>query len=593
MQQRCIPSLLLLGLLLGLVAVAPVAGQTAQVPVETFELPNGMTFLLIEKPELTSVYAGWVAHVGSANERPGITGISHFFEHMMFKGTHTLGTQDIERDLEIIAKMEALQEKIRAEHRHQRERYRLGEIDDPFADENRTEALEKLEAEYQKLVEEQRELMVKDEFDQMYTQNGASGLNAFTTHDLTGYFITVPANKLELWFWMESDRLSNPVFREFYSERDVVYEERRLRTESTPTGEFDELFNSMFWQSHPYSWPVVGWPSDLESYTLEQAEDYFDTYYAPNNLTAAVVGNFDRSEVEALAERYFGRLERGETEPPDVITLEMEQRAEKRMVAECDCQPQMEVRYHTVPFRHRDSYALDVVAGLLNGRTGRLYKAMVLDKEIASQASAGQDSRKFAGAFSVSAETKGDATPEALEAAWYAELAKLRDEAIPAEEIQKVKNNITADAVRRLQNPFFLLLQLLFYDGLGDWNYLNTWAEKTLAVTEEDVKQVLETYFDPKNRAVAFYYRKAGTQAEEVPPELAALPPEMQQAVQAQIKQLRQIEDPAQIQMILQQMETRRAQMGEMPPEMQKVGELMENVLRQRLEELQAAEGGE
>ena len=169
----------------------------------------------------------------------------------------------------------------------------------------------------------------------MYTKAGGSQMNAFTNQDMTVYFVTVPANKVELWFWMESDRLANPVFREFYSERDVVHEERRLRTESTPTGKFDELFDAMFWESHPYSWPVVGWPSDLKTISKAEADAYFDTYYAPNNITAALVGNFDTAEVKALAQRYFGRLKRGQKPPPDVGTLEMPQLAEKRMRPIC------------------------------------------------------------------------------------------------------------------------------------------------------------------------------------------------------------------------------------------------------------------
>ncbi len=230
-----------------------------------------MKFLAVVRPELATVSAGWVARVGSANERPGITGMSHFFEHMMFKGSRTLGTRDIERDLEIIEEQERLQDEMREIYREQRERYRLGEIEDPFADAARPAALIDLQKKFDSLTEEQRELTVKDEYDRIYTGAGASGMNAFTSEDVTVYFITVPANKLELWFWMESDRLLSPVFREFYSERDVVHEERRLRTESTPTGEFDEVFDAMFWESHPYSWPVVGWPSDLRSYSLAQA----------------------------------------------------------------------------------------------------------------------------------------------------------------------------------------------------------------------------------------------------------------------------------------------------------------------------------
>jgi predicted Zn-dependent peptidase len=497
-----------LALLLGLTGPAVQAKVEARVRVETFRLDNGMRLLLVQRPELTTVSAGWVAHVGSANERPGLTGLSHLFEHMLFKGSHVIGTRNIQRDLEIIEEQERIQERIRDIYSEQRERWRRGEIDDPFDPDHRTAEQIELERRFQELVEEQRRIMVKDEFDKVYTAAGGSGMNAGTTEDLTVYFVTVPANKLELWFWMESDRLLNPVFREFYAERDVVHEERRLRIESTPTGKFDEQFQALFWQSHPYAWPVVGWPSDLRVISRKQADEYYATYYAPNNLTAALVGRFDPAAVKALAARYFGRLPRGTTSPPDVVTLEAEQLAEIRMAPECDCPPQAEVRYHTVPFLHADGYALDVLAGLMNGRTGRLYKSLVLEKELATSASASQNSNRYAGYFSFVAETKGAARPEQLEAAWYEELGRIVAEPIPAEELQKVKNQIAADAYRRLDSPFFLLLQLLWYDGLGDWSYLNTWAEKTLAVTADDVKRVARNYFGKPNRAVALYHRK-------------------------------------------------------------------------------------
>ncbi len=563
---------------------APEAPE-AKVPVEVLELENGMRFLLVQRENMTTISAGWVAHVGSANERPGITGLSHLFEHMMFKGSHAIGTRDIQRDLEILEEQEALQEEIRQIYREQRARWRRGEIDDPYAEELRSEHQIELEQRFQALVDEQRELMVKDEFDKIYTKAGATGMNAGTTQDITIYFITVPANKLELWCWMESDRLHTPVMREFYSERDVVYEERRLRTESTPTGEFDEQFDAMFWQSHPYGWPVVGWPSDLRVITKEQADEYYDTYYAPNNLTGALVGNFELQEAKQLIQQHFGRLERGAQSPPDVVTLEMEQKAEKRMVAECDCQPQIAVRYHTVPFMHRDSYALDVLAGLMNGRTGRLYKAMVLDQEIASTTTCGQDSAKYAGSFSFSAQTKGEGTPEALEQAWYAELQRLIDEPIPERELTKVKNRIAADAFRQLESPFFLLIQLLFYDGLGDWNYINTWADITLAVTAEDVKRVASEYLTLENRAVALYYRQDGPVA-EIPAEFAGLAPDQLQMVQAQVTELEKIEDPGQLEEILAGMS---AQKDAVPEEFKGVVTALETWVHNRITELKDA----
>jgi predicted Zn-dependent peptidase len=588
MRRRLLSWALVLTLLA--LAMPPAWAETkAEVPVEEFTLDNGMKFLLVQRPELATVSAGWVARVGSVNERPGITGMSHLFEHMMFKGTHVIGTTDIERDLQILDEQEALQTRIREIYREQRKRWRRGEIDDPFASENRTEELIALEKKFDELIAEQREIMIKDEFDQIYTEAGASGMNAGTSEDFTIYFITVPANKLELWFWMESDRLLNPVFREFYAERDVVHEERRLRTESTPTGKFREQFNAMFWESHPYSWPVVGWPSDLRVISKQQADDYYATFYAPNNLTAALVGNFDVDEVKALAERYYGRLPSNETSAPDVPTLEMEQLAEKRMTAECDCQPQIDVQYHTVAFMHVDSYALDVLAELMNGRTGRLYKSLVLDQEIASNASAGQSSDKYAGSFSFSAETKGEATPQQLEDGWYAELHKIIDEEIPAQELQKVKNQIQANAFRQLESPFWLLLQLLFYDNGGDWKYINEWSAKTLAVTGDDVKRVAKQYLTKENRAVGHYSRKEGAAAEDFPPELAELPGDQQQMVKQQLRQLRQIQDPGQLQQILAQIEQQK---GAAPPQFVKGIEIMEKWIRERIEEL-SAQGGE
>ncbi len=571
-------------------AAAQTAPTAAAVPVEEFELDNGMRFLLVNRPELTTVAAAWVAHVGSADERPGITGLAHFFEHMMFKGTHTIGTQDIERDLEIIAEQEAVQERIRAELREQRRRWRLGEIDDPYDPDHRTDTLNALRAEFQELVEEQRELMVKDELDKVYTDGGGTSLNAFTSYDFTVYINQLPANRLELWFWLESDRLLNPVFREFYAERDVVHEERRLRTESTPTGRYDEQADAMFWQSHPYSWPVIGWASDLEVLSKAQADEFFATYYAPNNLSAVLVGNFDPAEVRELAERYFGRLARAERPAPDVVTLEAEQLAEKRMTAECDCQPQLQVRYHAVPFGHGDGYALDVVAGLLNGRTGRLYEQFVEGAEIASSAGAFYEARKYAGVFNLQAETKGDATPEQLLAAWDGVVAELIAEPVPEDELAKVKNRVSADTYRQLRDPFFLMIQLAIMDALGDWRYLNTVAERTNEVTAEDVQRVAAKYFEPSKRLVSLYYRKEGTEAKETPSELEALPPEMRTALMSQAEAIAQIEDPAQLEMVLQQME---AQAAQVPEEMRPALDWMRGVIEERLAELQEDGGGE
>jgi predicted Zn-dependent peptidase len=562
----------------------------ARVPVETFELDNGMRWLLVRRPELTTVSAGWVAHVGSANERPGITGLTHLFEHMMFKGTRAIGTTDITRDIAIIEEQEKLQAQIRDHYARQASRWRQGEIDDPFDPKHRTPDLIELERQFQALVEEQRSLMIKDEFDKVYTEAGGSGMNAFTNQDMTVYFITVPSNKTELWFWLESDRIRNLVLREFYSERDVVHEERRLRTESTPTGKFDELYEAMFWQAHPYGWPVVGWPSDLRVISKAQADEYYATHYTARNLTAAVVGNFDPEQVKAFARKYFGPMPPAASGPPPVVTLELPQLAEQRMIAECDCQPQIAVGYKTVPFRHKDSYALQVLSGLLNGQTGRLYKSLVLDKKIATSASSSQQALKWAGAFYFSAETKAEGTPEQLEAAWYEELRKLVDDPIPPEELQKVKNQIAASAYRRIENGFSLMVQLLRYDGLGDWTYINDWTDKALEVTEQDLKRVAKQFLTKENRTVGVYHRKPGAEAEPEPPELASVPEEMRPMVKNRIKQMRDrvaaVDDPAALEGMLAQMEQQKANA---PEPMRKAFPIFERIIRERLETLRAS----
>ena len=520
---------------------------TAQeLPVQEHVLPNGMKLLLVPREGEPTVSGGWAAHVGSSNERPGITGIAHLFEHMMFKGTPTLGTKDYATDQQIIADQERVRDLMREEERKVREAYRLGQIDDPAKYDNMTPRWKELEAEFKKLIEAQREILVKNEFDRIYTAAGGSGMNAFTTEDLTGYFITVPANKLELWFWMESERLLRPVFREFYAERDVVFEERRMRTESTPLGKFVETFNSMVWESHPYGWPVIGWPSDIPSISKKQADEFYALYYQPQNLTAMLVGDFDPKQALALAEKYLGRIPKGSQPAPDVVTLEVKQQAEKRMYAEAEANPQVDIVWHTVPFRHADSYALDVLAQLLSGRTGRFYKGLVIGSKAATDTWAQQDSKKWAGIFNVGGEAAEGFKPEDVEAGLYAELDKLKNEEVPDQELQKVKNQFAAAEYRKLSSNMSILFQLLFSEGLGDWREINASGPKLQAVTAADVKRVANTYLTAQNRTVAVYTRKAGTTMDE-DPDLTGLAPEQKPVIRQFMASIATVTDTAQL----------------------------------------------
>lgn len=498
-----------------LLLAAPLALSAQQVPVVEKTLSNGMRLLMVARHDDPAVAGGWVAHVGSANERPGITGIAHLFEHMMFKGTPTIGTTNYARDLEIIAEQEKLRDQMRAEDAKLRAAIRRGDADDLLKPENKTERYKELNKKFNELIAEQRRILVKNEFDKIYRSNGGSGMNAFTSDDMTGYFINVPANKLELWMWMESERLYRPVFREFYAERDVVFEERRMRTESTPLGKFEETFNSLFWESHPYGWPTVGWPSDIPVISKAQADEFYATYYAPQNITAILVGDFDPEPTAARMEKYFGRIPRGKKEAPDVVTLEVKQPAEKRMNAEAETNPQVDILWHTVPFGHKDSYPLAILGQILSTRTGRLYKGLVLGKQLATETWAWQGSQKWAGMFNAGGEAKDGAKLDDLEAAIYAEIEKMKTDDVPAEELQKVKNNFAAGEYRKLSSNMAILMQLIHTDGLGNWREINEAAARYQAVTGADVKRVAKEYFTKENRAVAVYTRKPAAKNEK------------------------------------------------------------------------------
>jgi predicted Zn-dependent peptidase len=563
------------------IAVLLLAGPAAaqQVHVREEMLPNGMKFLFVERHDSPTVACGWVAHVGSVNESSGITGISHLFEHMMFKGTKTIGVKDYAKDAEILAEQDAIHAEMEKEYTLLREKLRRGEISGSIYDPaNMTPRLRDLKAQIEKLYAAEKQVLVKEELDQIYTAQGATSVNAGTTEDQTFYFVVMPANKVELWFWLESDRLANPVFREFYSERDVVREERRLRVESTPTGKFEEEFDAMFWESSPYSHPVIGWPSDVEAITRTQAEGYFGTYYAPNNITAAMVGDVDPDEAIALAKEYFGRIPRGKVAPPEVITQEVPQLAAKRMVAEADTNPEVEIRFHAVPFDHKDMFAFELIGDILNKRTGRLYKALVDGSKVAVGEPYGYYRPfKYGGYFEVGAEVKDG------KADLNAELAKLASEPVGEHELQKVKNQELANSFRRLQSNFFLMLQLLLYDSEDSWHFINDAPPKVQAVTAADIERVARQYFTPENRTVVVFLRKAGSAPED--PEIAALPAQMKAMVKHGLTRIQEATDRAPLEQMVKQLEEMSSRV---PPEMKAGVEILIRRARQKLDKLPA-----
>jgi len=572
-----------------LVCSLPAGAQDAKVPVKEAVLDNGMEILMVERHESPTVTGGWLAHVGSVNEEAGVTGIAHLFEHMMFKGSRTIGTSDYEKEAEIMAQLDQLRLEMETEYEALREAKRRGEVTGSiYLPENQTEQLAEMREKMKALQDQQKEFIVKDEFDQIYTESGGSGMNAGTWEDGTFYFTNVPSNKLELWFWMESERLLNAVFREFYTERDVVREERRMRYESDPVGKFEEQFDFMFWGSLPYHHPTIGWPSDVESISRSAANRFFATYYAPNNITVALVGDFDAEKALALAKKYFGRIPRGDIQPPPVVTEEIEQLTERRMTAQADTNPSVQIRWHTVPFVHKDVYAVDVIEAVLSGRTGRLYKTLVEAEQIATgEPYAAVRTFKYGGFLEIGAQLAEGVDHQTVEQALLTGIERLKNEPVSERELQKVKNKSLADSYRRLQSNYYLMVQLLWYTASGDWHYLNDSPAKFQAVTAEDVQRVANTYFTDTGRNVLWYFRKEGSEED---PELAALTGQAKAMAKSALAQIAQVEDPAELEQGLQQMQTMK---GQAPPEFQPAIELIIKRATERIEKLRAAAGEE
>lgn len=549
--------------------------------VEEHVLSNGMKLLLIPNHLSPTISCGWAAHVGSVNERPGITGISHLFEHMMFKGTHVIGTRDYDKDVRLIEEQERVQDQMRAELSKMRAEQRMGEIADMTRPEAKTERYKQLEARFDSLVAEQRANMVKNEYDRILSKNGATVTNAFTSYDLTFYLETLPANKIELWLWLESDRLKNRVFREFYSERDVVYEERRRSVESTPTGKFQESFEAQFWDASPYSWPVLGWPSDVAMITKAQADDYYDLYYAPQNITAIMVGDFDPKMILPMAEKYLGSIPRGKRTPPEMITMEPKSLAEKRFYGEAETNPAVTIRWHTVANMAKDDAPLEVLAHLLNGTSGRLHRNLVLGDGPATSASASSETRKYEGLFELEAECKDGRTPEQVESAVYAEIGKLQKTPVTADELQMVKNRYLASNYRQLSSNFRLMIRYGYADAIGDWRDADRAEQRVQAVTAADVQRVANTYFTKENRAVAIWTRKAGSEAED--PAIAALPADAKPMVKQMLTRINAATDKAQIQQMLARMDQMS---GQMPAEMKPALDYVRAKAEARMSEL-------
>jgi predicted Zn-dependent peptidase len=482
-----------------LFTLASVASKSAQAQdlakfeerMTEFTLDNGLKFLILERHEALVISFHTYADVGAVDEVRGITGLAHLFEHMAFKGTKTIGTTDYEAEAETMAEIDEAFLALKAERRK-------GEQ----ADKAR---LEQLQNRLKETQEKAQEHLVHDEYEEVFSREGSAGFNAYTSQDATQYIVSLPSNKIELWMMMESDRFANAVLREFYKEKDVVMEERRLSVESQPVGRLLEEFMGIAYKAHPYGDQVVGHMSDIATLTRTEAEAFFEKYYAPSNLTISIVGDVDPDQIKRLAEKYFGRIPSG-PKPDPVETVEPPQLGERRVVVEDRAQPFVLIGYHKPDIHHPDDAVFDALTDIVGmGRTSRLYKSLVKEKKIAVYASGfqGMPGNKYPSLFLFYAYPARGRTNQESEEAIYDEIEKLKNELVSPEELAKAKTRARASLVRQLASNSGLAAQLTFYHVLtGDWRNLFKQLDKIDKVTAEDIQRVAKEYFTTKNRTV-------------------------------------------------------------------------------------------
>ena len=488
-------------------AARPAAAQSLEGRVHAITLDNGMRFLVVHRGT-APVFTGMIRfRVGSVDDPGGRTGLAHMFEHMAFKGTTRIGVRDAAKEKSVL---DGLDETARA---------LLAELDrGPRADAARLEALR---AKMKSLETDEQALVVKDEFSEILTTNGGVGLNASTSSDLTSYFVSLPANRLELWCLMESARLRDPVLREFYTERDVVAEERRYRIDTSPQGKIYEALLLAAFTAHPYRVQGTGWLSDLAQLTRPDAETFRRLYYVPNNAVGALVGDIDPKTAETLLKRYFGSLPKG-PEPPAPATIEPEQQGERRVRVEFDAEPQILIGYHKPALTDPEDPVYDVIDGVLsNGRTSRLFKKLVTEKSVAAAVyTFDAPGFRFPSLFVVGAIPRAPHTLQEVETAILAELARLGTEPVGQDELRKIHNQVESAAIYDLRSSSGLASQLTFFEILtGDWRNLLRRDEALKAVTPAQVQAVARRTFTASNRTIAVLERPASPTAPgSVPP---------------------------------------------------------------------------
>ena len=470
-----------------------------RVTVKVF--PNGLTAIVCQRPDTAPVFSFFTnVDTGSVQDPMGGTGLAHMFEHMAFKGTPDIGTKNYPAEKVALEKVESAYAAY------------LEERDKPVG--RNEEKLKQLEQAWQDAIKDAQQYVIPNQFPQIIEGNGGEDMNASTADDFTEYHYSFPLNRLELWAYLESDRYTHPVFREFYKERNVVMEERRMRTDSNPIGRLLEQFTFSAFVAHPYHRPTVGFQSDLETISATDAQAFFERYYIPSNMVVAVVGDLDPAKTMALMEKYFSKIpSRGK--PDERTTAEPPQNSERRVTLREQSQPFYLEGYHRPSYRSPDDAVYDALADLLSeGRTSRLYRSLVRDKKIASEAAGGTSypGVKYPHLFYFYALPMPGHTPEEVGNAIHAEIDRLKKEDISDDELKMVKTRAKANLIRSLDSNDGLAQNLAIYQTLyGDWRELFRSVDRIDAVSKADIRRIANQVFVPTNRTVAIIENASGT----------------------------------------------------------------------------------
>src|SRR5215469_8747568 len=494
---KCAFSILLLA---ALALSQDVASFEKRVTVK--QLANGLTLIVCERPEAPVFSFFTLVDAGSAQDPMRATGLAHMFEHMAFKGTDKIGTTNYPAEKAALEKVETAY----AAYIKERDK-RVGQ--DPAK-------LKDLEKAWQDTATEANHYVVPNEFGKIVEQNGGEDMNAFTNYDETAYHYSFPQNRLELWAYLESERFLHPVMREFYKERNVVIEERRMRTDSNPSGRLQEQFTEVAFTAHPYHRPTIGWISDLNRFSATDAQKFFDNYYIPSNMVVAVAGDVKAAQALPILEKYFGRLPT-RPEPDEATTQEPNQNSERRVILRDPSQPIYLEGYHRPDFRSKDDAVFDAISDLLSeGRTSRLYRALVRDKKIASfsEGFTGYPGVKYPHLFAFLAVPLPGHKPQEIGDAIHAEINRLKKEDISDDELKMIKTRSKANLLRGLADNQGLATQLATYQTrYGDWRELFRSVDRIEAVTKADIRRVSNEVFVDSNRSIGIIENAHGNGA--------------------------------------------------------------------------------